>query len=667
MDKITTCPEVGSKTTPGKRIRSSTSPSDLEKPGAKKTMITTARIASQDSGATAVPSVADGVVEVREAAANVDANVVMAPPAANQSIEDEAKGRSWRAYCSPDFLWPYIYRLVLVAIVLVMTGWWIAGLICHRNDLGWVIPFLVWLAIVTRILALHPPTRRRVGRIFRSLGSIFSTCREAGHRVMPERARRFSQQYSNVPLAVLTVVIIILGTYVPAESGNNTRADRSISLVGMVVFLSVFYATSRDRAKINYLAVLGGTAAQFVLGLLVLKTKAGYDVFEFIGEMAKKLLGYSADGTVFLTNKSVLSAGWFLIAVVPAVIFFVTFVQLLQYWGWIGWLVGHFATVFTYLLGISGAEAVVAAASPFIGQGESAVLIRHYIPRLTHAELHQIMTSGFATIAGSVMSAYMQMGISPVAIVSSCVMSIPASIALSKLRYPETEKPATRGQTPLRNDAYEEQANMEEGRPGLRRREGCYAAGHVVEEERPYNALHAVGLGSWLGLKIAGMIVASVLCIMALLGLADGLLSWWGTYINIPQLSIQLIMGYILYPVAFLLGVDRNNDGGSDLRKVAELLGIKIVVNEFVAYGDLTSDPQYSTLSPRSRVIAMYALCGFGNFSAVGIQIGALTQLAPGRSADVARVALSALITGIVATLTSANISGMLIGGDGLH
>ncbi|KAL1903055.1 hypothetical protein Sste5346_000339 [Sporothrix stenoceras] len=484
---------------------------------------------------------------------------------------------------------------------------------------------------------------------------------------MPKRARHFTQKYPNIALALVTVIIIVVGTYAPAESGNNTRADRTISLLGMVVFLGAFYATSRDRGKINFLAVFGGTAAQFILGLLVLKTKAGYDVFDFIGEMAKKLLGYSSDGTVFLTNKSVLSAGWFLIAVVPAVIFFVAFVQLLQYWGWIGWLVGHFATVFTYLLGISGAEAVVAAASPFIGQGESAVLIRQFMPRLTDAELHQVMTSGFATIAGSVMSAYMQMGISPVAIVSSCVMSIPASIALSKLRYPETGEPVTRGKAPLHNEEHEELANMEEGRPGVRRQESCYVAGQVVEEEKPYNGLHAVGLGSWLGLKIAGMIVASVLVIMALLGLADGLLGWWGSYINVPQLSIQLILGYLLYPVAFLLGVDRTNNGGSDLRKVAELLGIKIVANEFVAYGDLTSDPQYSTLSSRSRVIAMYALCGFGNFSAVGIQIGALTQLAPGRSADVARVALSALITGIVATLTSANIAGMLIDGAGLQ
>ncbi len=373
--------------------------------------------------------------------------------------------------------------------------------------------------------------------------------------------------------------------------------------------------------------------------------------------MAKTLLGYSGDGTVFLTSQSVLSYGWFLVSVVPAVIFFVSFVQLLHYWGWVNWLVGHFATVFTYLLGISGAEAVAAAASPFIGQGESAILIQGYMPRLTPAEIHQVMSSGFATIAGSVMSAYMQMGVSPVAIISSCVMSIPASIALSKLRFPETDVPVTHGRTPLRDESEQEIAETEEGLPA-----GPHS-GHDAhhDEECPYNALHAISLGSWLGLKIAGMIVASVLCIMALLGLADGLLGWWGSYLDIPQLSIQLVMGYLLYPVAFLLGVDRG-----DLRKVAELVGIKIVANEFVAYGNLTSDPKYDTLSTRSRLIAMYALCGFGNFSAVGIQIGALSQLAPQRSSDVAQVALSALITGIVATLTSANIAGMLMTGDEL-
>jgi CNT family concentrative nucleoside transporter len=202
---------------------------------------------------------------------------------------------------------------------------------------------------------------------------------------------------------------------------------------------------------------------------------------------------------------------------------------------------------------VSGAEAVVAAASPFTGQGESAMLIKPYIPHLTSAELHQVMTSGFATIAGSVLAAYISIGISPLALVSSCVMSIPASLTISKLRYPETEEPLTAGKIVIPRDV----------------------------NERPSNSLHAFANGSWLGIKVAGMISAAVLCILALLGLADGLLGWWGRYLNIndPPLSVQLIVGYVFYPIAFLLGVERNGD----LLKVSQLIGIKVIANEFVA------------------------------------------------------------------------------------
>jgi len=202
-------------------------------------------------------------------------------------------------------------------------------------------------------------------------------------------------------------------------------------------------------------------------------------------------------------------------------------------------------------MGVSGAEAVVAAASPFVGQGESAMLIKPYIPHLTSAELHQVMTSGFATIAGSVLAAYIGMGISPLALISSCVMSIPASLAISKLRYPETEESLTAGKIIVPKD----------------------------QDEKPSNSLHAFANGSWLGIRIGGMIVAALLCILALLGLVDALLAWWGHYLNIPNLSVQQLVGYIFYPVAFLLGVERNGD----LFKVAKLIGIKVVANEFVA------------------------------------------------------------------------------------
>jgi CNT family concentrative nucleoside transporter len=282
---------------------------------------------------------------------------------------------------------------------------------------------------------------------------------------------------------------------------------------------------------------------------------------------------------------------------------------------------------------VSGAEAVVAAASPFIGQGESAMLIKPFVAHLTQAELHQVMCSGFATIAGSVLVAYINLGVNGQALISSCVMSIPASLAISKLRYPEEEETLTAGRVVIPDD----------------------------DEHRSANAIHAFANGAWLGLKIAGMIVATLLCIIALVGLIDGLLTWWGRYINIGpgeyDLTLELILGYLFYPVAFLLGVPRNGD----LLKVSRLIGIKVIENEFVAYAALQTDPQYQDLSLRSRLIATYSLCGFGNLGSLGTQIGVLSQIAPGRSGDVSRLAVSALISGIISTLTSASIAGLLV------
>ena len=293
--------------------------------------------------------------------------------------------------------------------------------------------------------------------------------------------------------------------------------------------------------------------------------------------------------------------------------------------------IGKFATFFFWSLRVSGAEAVVAAASPFIGQGESAMLIKPFVAHLTQAELHQVMCSGFATIAGSVLLAYISLGVNAQALISSCVMSIPASLAISKLRYPETEETLTTGRVVIPDD----------------------------DEHRAANSLHAFANGAWLGLKIAGMILSTLLCIIALLGFANGLLTWWGRYLNIndPPLTVELIVGYICYPVAFLLGVPRNGD----LLKVGQLIGTKLIANEFVAYTNLQTDPAYADLSPRSRLIATYALCGFANIGSLGTQIGVLSQIAPGRSGDVSRLALSALIAGALSTFTSASIAGLLI------
>jgi CNT family concentrative nucleoside transporter len=253
------------------------------------------------------------------------------------------------------------------------------------------------------------------------------------------------------------------------------------------------------------------------------------------------------------------------------------------------------------------------------------------------AELHQVMCSGFATIAGSVLVAYICMGLNAQALISSCVMSIPASLAFSKLRYPEEEETLTAGRVVIPDD----------------------------DEHKASNALHAFANGAWLGLKIAGMIISTLLCIIALLNLVDGLLTWWGRYINLDgdyDLTLELILGYVFYPVAFLLGVSRE---GQDLLLVGRLIGVKVITNEFVAFTTLIAkddkESPYHNLSPRSRVIATYALCGFGNIGSLGTQIGVLSQISPGRSGDVSKLALSALISGVFSTLSSASVAGLVV------
>lgn len=493
----------------------------------------------------------------------------------------------------------------------------------HRSDKNWVIPFLFWLAIMVRLITCHVP----ITIVTKPMHWVWNNTGVRIGMLVPEKMR--------IPAgAALTIAVIIVGSMASEESQDNTRANRAVSLFGLAVFIFGFWLTSRNKKMINWHTVVVGMLTQFIIALFVLRTGVGYDIFNFISELARLLLGFANDGVTFLTDASVPKLGWFFTGVIPAIIFFVSFVQLLYYFGLIQWFIGKFAVFFFWSMRVSGAEAVVASASPFIGQGESAMLIKPFVAHLTMAELHQVMCSGFATIAGSVLVAYISMGLNPQALISSCVMSIPASLALSKLRYPEEEESLTAGRVVIPDD----------------------------DEHKAANALHAFANGAWLGIKIAGMIVSTLLCIIALLHLVDGLLTWWGRYINLDgeyDLTLELILGYLFYPIAFLLGVSRQ---GKDLLLVGRLIGVKVITNEFVAFTYLQDkDSDYANLSPRSRLIATYALCGFGNIGSLGTQIGVLSQISPGRSGDVSRLAMSALVSGVFSTLSSASIAGLVV------
>ena len=429
------------------------------------------------------------------------------------------------------------YRIAFhVFLFCLFTGWWIASLVLHRNDKNWVIPFLFWLCIVLRLLFFHVP----ISYVSRP---IKWTWRQTAIRVydrIPPRGRTPAG-------AAVAVATILVGTFASEESEDNTRVNRLVSLFGLAVMVFVMWITSHNRRAVNWRPVIGGMLAQYIIALFVLRTGVGYSIFSFISGLASDLLGFADQGTAFLTNPTVPGLHWFLTGVIPPIIFFVSLVAVLYHIGFLQWFIKKVAVFVFWALNCSGAEAVVAAATPFIGQGESAMLVRPFVPHMTRAEIHQIMTCGFATISGSVLVAYISLGLNAQAMVSSCIMSIPASIAISKLRYPESEETLTAGRVVIPDD----------------------------DEHKAANVLHAFANGAWLGIKIAGTIVATLLCIIAFVGLVNGLLTWWGHYINInsPVLTLDLIMGYLCYPIAFLLGVPRNED----LYKVAKLIGIKII------------------------------------------------------------------------------------------
>lgn len=421
-------------------------------------------------------------------------------------------------------------------------------MILHRNDKNWVVPFLLWLAITLRLIFFHVPIRY-----------ISSPIRWTWQRTGVAVSDRIPEKFRTLAGAAVTVAAILVGAFVSEESDDNTRENRAVSLFGLAVFIFVLWITSKDRKRINWRTVIAGMLAQYIIGLFVLRTGVGYDIFRFIAERAVDLLGFAQDGVRFLTDDDTTKLPWFFIGVIPAIIFFISLVQVLYYIGFIQWFVKKFATFVFWALGVSGAEAVVAAATPFIGQGESAMLVRPFVPHMTKAELHQIMTCGFATISGSVLIGYIGLGLNAQVLVSSCIMSIPASLAISKLRYPETEETLTAGRVVIPDD----------------------------DEHKAENALHAFADGAWLGIKIAGTIVASLLCIIAFVGLINGLLTWWGRYLNIndPPLTLQTILGYCLYPVAFLLGIPRDGD----LLKVSKLIAEKVIT--------VSSQPPFSCFS----------------------------------------------------------------------
>lgn len=364
----------------------------------------------------------------------------------------------------------------------------------------------------------------------------------------------------------------------------------------------------------------------------MLKTTAGYDLFNWIITLAKDFLSQSQTATAFFLSDDVVGMHFFLLTTLPAIMFFIAFVQLCYFLGVIQWFLKKFAWFFQRVFTISGCEAISVTATPFVGQAESACLIKPYVKDMTNAEMHALLTAGFSTVSGSTMLTYITLGVNQVNIVTSAIMSIPSAISISNMRMPEVETPL------FANKLVVDRGELEYKERG--------------------NWILAFSNGAKLGIYIAGLVLTNILCVLALLYAFDGLLTWIGRSFSIHEptpLTLELILTYVFYPISWLMGTPSR-----DLLKVSRCLGIKVIGNEFLAYQELQRMQQIDPLTTRGSIIAEFSLCSFGNIASVGIQIGVMSALAPTKKKEVSVLVISALCCGIISTCQTAAIAGLL-------
>ncbi|MBI4873941.1 MAG: NupC/NupG family nucleoside CNT transporter [Acidobacteria bacterium] len=405
---------------------------------------------------------------------------------------------------------------------------------------------------------------------------------------------------------------------------------RFTGLLGIAVILGVAYLFSAHRRAIKPKLLLWGLGLQFAFAFLVLKTGFGY-VFQAASVAVNALLEYAEAGSKFVFGPLGEKAGPFGVVfafqVLPIVIFIASLFAILYYFGVMQVVIKGMAIVMQRVMGASGAESTNVAASIFMGQTEAPLTIRPFLPRLTQSELFTIMVSGMAHVSGAVMAAYVKIaGVDIKHLLTAVIMTAPATILLAKMLMPEVDQPETAGSV-------------------------------KVEVERPgVNLIDAAARGAGDGLHLALNIGAMLIAFLALIAMVNGVLGWVHT---VPLLtwmpeSMEKLFGIVFAPVAWLLGVS-----WKDAQTVGNLLGTRLVLNEFVAF--LQLGPIRGQLDPRSFTIATYALCGFANFSSIAIQIGGIGALAPGRKSDLARLGLRAVAAGTMANFMSACIAGMLL------
>jgi CNT family concentrative nucleoside transporter len=423
---------------------------------------------------------------------------------------------------------------------------------------------------------------------------------------------------------------------------------RFTGIFGIIIILGLAFLWSNNRRAINYRLVITGLALQLALAVFILKVPIGQEIFFWIGKAINKLLDFSKEGALFVFGdltkvtqilpEGIVKSGIFLFILLPTIIFVCVLVAMAYHIGLMQRIVAAIARFVHWAMRVSGSEALSNVASAFVGQVEAQIMIRPYLSGMTRSELLASMTGSMACIAGGVMAVYISMGVPASYLLAASLMAAPGALVISKIVFPETEESETKGIVRL-------------------------------EVKREYsNIMDAISHGASDGMKVSINVVAMLIGVIALIALIDALLGYFGHFLawtgvsldalglNVDNLKLKDLVGSLFSLFAIVMGVPVK-----EALPVGSLMGTKMVINEFVAYSDLSPMIHQGILSAKSVVIASFALCGFANFSSVAIQIGGIGALVPNRKADLARLGLKAMVCGTMASYISATLAGMLL------
>jgi concentrative nucleoside transporter, CNT family len=395
---------------------------------------------------------------------------------------------------------------------------------------------------------------------------------------------------------------------------------------GILAILLVAFLFSVNKKAINYRTVLGGLAIQLIFAFVVLKWETGKRALNWLSMKVSGLISYANEGVNFLFGPLLQGnkAPVFALQILPIIIFVSSLISILYYLGIMHWVIKILGGAVSKLLKTSKAESLSATANIFLGQSEAPLVVRPYIGRLTKSELFAVMVGGFASVSGSTLVGYALLGVPLKYLLAASFMAAPAGLIMAKVMFPETEEAETSKEIKMERDT-----------------------GHV-------NVIDAAAGGAIDGLKLALNIGALLLAFIGVIALLNGILGNIGELFGFKGLSLELILGYVFSPLAFIVGVPWN-----EAVTAGSFIGQKIVLNEFVAYTSFA--PQIENLSAKTVAIVTFALCGFANLSSIAIQIGGLGGLAPSRRGEIAKYGLRAVLAGTLASLLSAAIAGMLI------